>query len=122
MNMAADSARQAINFHLDDAIRENDAHIIGLIQNAISRIDRGDYMYCTNCGGKIGEDRLEALPYADTCLDCADAEHGELGGLGKPTTFPGRHGDPTWPKFNQYGTSDSIQDQPRQVRDDIRPD
>lgn len=119
-NHPADVASEDFMRNLDAAVRENDANIIGQIQNAISRIDRGEYEHCTNCGRRISEARLEALPYADTCSKCAD-ELGEMGGMGKPTSFPCFREDFTWPRFNQYGTSDSIQDQPRQVRDRVDP-
>ena len=33
----------------------------------------GTYGVCTNCGAMISEDRLEALPWASTCIDCANA-------------------------------------------------
>lgn len=121
-NHPADVASEDYLRNLDSTLRENDAHILGAIQNAIARLDRGHYQYCSDCGKKIDDARLEALPYADTCSQCAMEEAQELGGLGKPTTFPGPHGDATWPKFNQYGTSDSIQDQPIQVRDDMTSD
>lgn len=115
-NHPADVATEDYMRNLDAAVRENDAHIVGMIQNALARIDRGEYEHCTNCGQKITEARLEAIPYADTCSHCAD-ELKELGGLGKPTTFPKFREDYTWPRFNQYGTSDSQQDQPGPVRD-----
>jgi len=120
-NHPADVATQDYMRNLDAVLRENDNRILGYVENAISRIDKGDYVYCTKCGHKIAEERLEAIPYVSTCSPCAE-DHGELGGLGKPTTFPVFHEDPTWPRFNQYGTSDSIQDQPRQVRDQPKPD
>lgn len=120
-NHPADFATEDYMRNLDAAIRENDVHIIALVQNALSRIDRGEYEYCTDCGQKIDSARLEALPYADTCQDCA-GNATELGGLGIPSTFPVFHEDYTWPRFNQYGTSDSVQDQPRQVRDERKPD
>lgn len=120
-NHPADVATEDYLRNLDAALRENDAHILGAIQHAIARLDRGQYQYCSNCGNRIEDARLEALPYADTCKQCGQIETQELGGLGKPTTFPGPHGD-IWPKFTQYGTSDSIQDQPIQVRDEKTPD
>lgn len=119
-NHPADVATEDFMRNLDASVRENDNHIIGLVQNAISKIDQGKYEYCSNCGHKIGAKRLEALPYANTCIDCSD-DH-ELGGLGKPTTMPKFREDFTWPRFNQYGTSDSIQDQPIQVRDKSQTD
>ena len=41
------------------------------IRAALSRIDAGTYGICASCGNKIAPKRLEALPYATTCIDCA---------------------------------------------------
>ena len=41
------------------------------IRAALSKIDAGTYGICASCGGKIARKRLEALPYATTCIDCA---------------------------------------------------
>jgi|GEM_PF-1300221 len=118
-NHPADFATEDYMRNLDAALRENDNRIVDLIENALSRIDRGEYEYCSECGQKIDSQRLETLPYVDTCRTCAQQG---LGGLGKQPTKPEFPEDATWPKFNQFGTSDSIQDQPRQVRDKDWPD
>lgn len=39
---------------------------------ALARIDEGSYGTCAECGRPIGEERLEALPGAVRCFDCAD--------------------------------------------------
>lgn len=38
---------------------------------ALDRMDRGDYGRCVSCNGDIGFDRLEAMPTAIRCADCA---------------------------------------------------
>ncbi|HLS28279.1 MAG TPA: TraR/DksA C4-type zinc finger protein [Opitutales bacterium] len=38
---------------------------------ALNRIDRGTYGICTECGGKIEPERLEAMPATEYCLSCA---------------------------------------------------
>lgn len=40
------------------------------IKLALNRIETGHYGLCTACGGKISKARLEALPYATTCVGC----------------------------------------------------
>jgi DnaK suppressor protein len=46
------------------------------IKQAISRIDAGTYGICVNCGEPIKIERLSALPYANYCIRCAQAnEH-----------------------------------------------
>lgn len=41
------------------------------IQAALGRIASGDYGVCARCGAKIAEERLDLLPYAPLCQDCA---------------------------------------------------
>lgn len=46
-------------------------HEIDQIKHAIYCIDNGTYGVCSKCGAKIARERLEFLPYATTCADCA---------------------------------------------------
>jgi RNA polymerase-binding transcription factor DksA len=39
---------------------------------AIERIDGGTYGICERCGQRIPKGRLEVIPYARTCVKCAD--------------------------------------------------
>ena len=41
------------------------------IDRAIEKIEAGTYGFCDECGEKIGDARLEALPAASLCVDCA---------------------------------------------------
>ena len=41
------------------------------IQAALKRMEEGEYGYCVDCGGEIGEGRMEQDPAAPTCIDCA---------------------------------------------------
>ncbi len=41
------------------------------IDNALLRIRKGTYGVCEKCGEPISEARLEALPYATFCIECA---------------------------------------------------
>jgi len=40
------------------------------VNKALDRIEEGTYGICTNCGEAIMHERLEALPYAELCIDC----------------------------------------------------
>jgi DnaK suppressor protein len=44
---------------------------IVLIKEAIHRIDHGTYGQCSRCGKSIAAGRLEAMPYATTCIHCS---------------------------------------------------
>ncbi len=41
------------------------------IHATLQRIEAGSYGECMTCGKPIGEQRLEALPYALQCISCA---------------------------------------------------
>lgn len=40
------------------------------IERAISRLEKGTFGMCQTCGEEIDKGRLEALPYAEQCIDC----------------------------------------------------
>ena len=40
------------------------------ITAALNRITQETYGRCVRCGGQIAPARLEALPYAATCIEC----------------------------------------------------
>ncbi|MGI5917450.1 MAG: TraR/DksA family transcriptional regulator [Anaerolineae bacterium] len=41
------------------------------IQNALQRLETGDYGLCTSCRSPIEAERLEALPFTSLCITCA---------------------------------------------------
>ena len=43
------------------------------IQSALERIDAGTYGTCIGCGRPVGHERLQAVPHAATCINCASA-------------------------------------------------
>ncbi|MBV7396598.1 TraR/DksA family transcriptional regulator [Mameliella sediminis] len=44
---------------------------IARIQSALKRMARGEYGICTRCGQEISAKRLETVPEAPLCKDCA---------------------------------------------------
>lgn len=44
---------------------------IRMIEAALDRIKQGTYGFCAACGEPIPEERLDAVPQATTCRDCA---------------------------------------------------
>jgi RNA polymerase-binding transcription factor DksA len=59
----------------DDYVLESLSHAARtegqLIVAALRRIEEGTYGTCVDCGEKIAERRLEAIPEAERCLICA---------------------------------------------------
>ncbi|MGO4256489.1 TraR/DksA family transcriptional regulator [Marmoricola sp. RAF53] len=52
-------------------VRQVQLHLVE-IDAATARLDLGTYGTCERCGEAIGEDRLEARPFARTCIHCAE--------------------------------------------------
>ena len=76
-NHLADTATETYDRELDYSLEENSEHVLAEIDAALNRIEAGTYGTCTNCGKQIPEERLEALPWATLCIDCArDRERG----------------------------------------------
>ena len=42
------------------------------VNEALSRIENGDYTECAVCGEPIQEERLKAVPYATLCMEHAE--------------------------------------------------
>jgi DnaK suppressor protein len=42
------------------------------VEEALDRLDAGDYGTCQACDGPIAEKRLRALPWARYCVTCQD--------------------------------------------------
>lgn len=65
----ADSATETYMRELDGGLEENAEHLIVEVDAALKRIDDGAFGTCVVCGKPIGEERLEAVPYATLCID-----------------------------------------------------
>ncbi|HVC22836.1 MAG TPA: TraR/DksA C4-type zinc finger protein [Candidatus Dormibacteraeota bacterium] len=56
------------------AIRENLQQMFEQCQDALRRLERGEYGLCKDCGKEIAIERLRALPYATRCVPCKEAK------------------------------------------------
>jgi DnaK suppressor protein len=65
-----DRATQESEFSLELRTRDRERKLIKKIEEALNRIDDGEYGYCEACGVEIGIRRLEARPTATLCIDC----------------------------------------------------
>jgi RNA polymerase-binding protein DksA len=73
-NHLADSATATLNREIDYTLEENSGHVLTAIDDALVRIDSGTFGTCGRCGKPIAEERLEAIPYANRCIDCKRLE------------------------------------------------
>ncbi len=66
----ADAAVDTANDEISSQLAELESRELEQIEHALRRIENGVYGRCEICGGKVGEARLNALPYTSTCIDC----------------------------------------------------
>jgi len=55
----------------DLALRDRSRIELGRVEVALRALDNGTYGTCTSCGNPIARERLEAIPWVATCIDCA---------------------------------------------------
>jgi RNA polymerase-binding transcription factor DksA len=51
-----------VSVDLQDVLRQ--------VEGALARIENGTFGICQRCGKPIGEERLEAFPYVEYCIEC----------------------------------------------------
>jgi len=70
----ADMAANAYTKELLFSMSANDRRLLDLIDEALTRIEAGEYGECVHCGEPVQEKRLEAVPWARHCLRCQDLQ------------------------------------------------
>lgn len=70
-NHPADIGTETYEMEKNFALEENIVHRLREIEQALERIEKGEYGKCTLCGKDIDMERLEAYPEADTCRECS---------------------------------------------------
>lgn len=74
-----DLAAQAFSKNVILALSENETRQLAMIDEALRRIEDGDYGECINCGNEINEKRLNAVPWARYDIACQElVEQGML--------------------------------------------
>jgi DnaK suppressor protein len=58
-------------------IRDRERKLIFKIQEALRRLDDGDYGICEECGEQIGIERLKARPVTTLCIECKTQQEEE---------------------------------------------
>jgi RNA polymerase-binding transcription factor len=70
---AVESAEADIQEDLEFALVQMKSETLNKINDALGRLEQGNYGNCFECGEEIGEKRLRALPFAVRCKDCEEA-------------------------------------------------
>jgi RNA polymerase-binding protein DksA len=67
----AAAATQVFEQQRDLALRERSRAELARVDAALRAIEQGTYGTCVSCGKAIAPERLEAIPWSATCIDCA---------------------------------------------------
>jgi DnaK suppressor protein len=70
---AVESSEADIQDDIEFALIQMKSETLNKINDALMRLDQGDYGNCFDCGAEIAEKRLRALPFAVRCKDCEEA-------------------------------------------------
>lgn len=68
---SAEAGSMKFEYEKELSLERNSADLLGKVERALARIERGQYGICESCGEPIPVARLEVLPYATTCVACA---------------------------------------------------
>ena len=70
----ADQASGNNEVHIQLKLKATDAKILQAIEEALRRIDAGNYGVCRDCGEMIAEPRLHAIPWTRVCIKCKEKQ------------------------------------------------
>jgi DnaK suppressor protein len=71
-----DSGDEALTLTLEKlntSLEQTEIDELRSIDDAISRLDKGEYGFCVDCSEPISSKRLETFPYAARCIVCQEA-------------------------------------------------
>src|SRR5919198_5722961 len=69
---AVESSEADIQEELEFALIQMKSETLNKVNDALLRLEQGDYGYCYECGEEIAEKRLRALPFAVRCKECEE--------------------------------------------------
>ncbi len=70
----ADQASGNNEVHIQLKLKQTDAKILQAIEEALTRIDKGTYGVCRDCGEPIAPARLNAIPWTRVCITCKEKQ------------------------------------------------
>ena len=68
-NHLGDVATATFDREMASTLEDNSTHVLNEIDAALARIDEGTFGTCSSCGQPIGNERLDALPWATLCIE-----------------------------------------------------
>lgn len=70
----ADQGSATFEREMDMTFEENERDLLRDVRAALARIEAATYGTCERCGADIPAARLEAVPTANLCITCKEAE------------------------------------------------
>jgi DnaK suppressor protein len=70
---AVESSEVDIQDEIEFALIQMKSETLNKVNDALTRLEQGNYGNCFECGEEIAEKRLRALPFAVRCKDCEEA-------------------------------------------------
>jgi DnaK suppressor protein len=71
----ADQASGNNEVHIQLKLKQTDAKILQAIEEALFRMEKGNYGICRDCGDPIAPARLEAIPWTRVCITCKQKQN-----------------------------------------------
>jgi RNA polymerase-binding protein DksA len=68
---SAEGGSMVFEYEKDLSVDANTEDLLRKAENALTRLDKGEYGICESCGIAIPVARLEVLPYTTLCVECA---------------------------------------------------
>jgi DnaK suppressor protein len=66
-----DGTTEAVERISTTATAQSVAASLADVERALAKLDEGSYGRCDECGGPIGDERLDAVPWAVRCVRCS---------------------------------------------------
>ena len=70
----ADQASGNNEVHIRLKLKQTDAKILQAIEEALYRLEQGNYGECLDCGEGIAPARLNAIPWTRMCITCKEKQ------------------------------------------------
>ncbi|HSK06812.1 MAG TPA: TraR/DksA C4-type zinc finger protein [Acidimicrobiia bacterium] len=67
----AEASSTKLEYAKELSLEQNTLDLLSKVEWALARMGEGTYGICESCGKSIPLARLDALPYATLCVDCA---------------------------------------------------
>lgn len=67
----AEASSTKLEYAKELSIEQNTIDLLGKVERALAKTNEGTYGICESCGKSIPLARLDVLPYATHCVDCA---------------------------------------------------